>query len=728
MLNEALGLVDVDSNKEGIIMGNSKKKRTNSKIDEKIVASSTTPNKISFVQAKELIVAGKDINPELFDFDISTLDIGTKYDSHDSSSYENWYTTTTRSTLLHIAIQCQNICAVDKLLKAGIDKEILKSTESVREQRQIDDSSGMFACTSHYGEMHEVYRRTSDDKTQEIAQRTNNPHILALLAGETIPAAVYTLESMAEILSKHITAFQEVNGALITEEQRSKLINSLYKLARITDRNAEKENFKNKAAIEQWLLRVDSSLKDSKSLKINELKPVLQALMKQVNIFGNWLDELTPKEVKNEPSEDLSSIESDGTSVDELTNMLASDKIDVSKYLEKTIKFQDNKGRAAYGIPAKDLAQRVERKWLRRVTEKFLRVGRPMKPNSQSNTIYNRIREHLANNANQPFVVDGLVRRSFLIALSKILSKDKQMPNINFRLGVTDITFSTENSYTYRQMGNFKMEFPSKYDLKYGAGLIARIQYLLGATWEKANINRKQKLLTLMRGKLNQLSPFDVNEVNNYGNIKLEEDASFESLSGKKEQKTAREKQQSSVHLLNAWLFLVSIVEVLVRLYRDEEGNVHDYDDKKGSESDSLPIAVAQARSLLLLMGQKISFTDFMGESKCYKGDAKLHRARYGIVTGRNTIDNLDVIDEKFCRLNALFNQAAIKSEVKEEYFADNPAGTAAVIQGRSTMYRNLSSVYGIGDNESDSEDSAYSDEEDSDLSEIIICQPGSSR
>src|ERR1700733_8665506 len=103
-------------------------------------------------------------------------------------------------------------------------------------------------------------------------------------------------------------------------------------------------------------------------------------------------------------------------------------------------------------------------------------------------------------------------------------------------------------------------------------------------------------------------------------------------------------------------LFLVSRVEVLVRFYRQADGSLFPYSDQTGIKSDAFPVSIAQARSLYLLLNGKISYADFFGETKTAGYDQEQHRAYFGTVTGKGTMDHSDVMLKKLFAINQRYN------------------------------------------------------------------------
>lgn len=366
---------------------------------------------------------------------------------------------------------------------------------------------------------------------------------------------------------------------------------------------------------------------------------------------------------------------------------------------------RDGRKISMYGFPDKIQAREEEVLWEKQVVTKFFKIGRPLKKAKQSYKIHQTIIKHINNTSNTPVNITGYARRSLIIALSKILTEHQGMPKLVFQLGDTIIKFipSGENG-TQRQIGNFKMEIPGIFDIAYGQGCNKRIQYLCQKPWDDAKnkLQRKAILLNHIEKSLEKLDPFTYRLFNKDGNIAINSQESASSFDGK---------ATANMHFLNGLMFLITVVEVLVRLYRSKEGNIFPYSNQKAIKSDSFPVAIAQARSILLLLENKISFDDFLGQSQRLDYNSEQHRAFFGAVTGRATIDHIEMMFKKLFAINNEYNELISDREVwqefKTDYLKNNKKGK--IIEGKSRMYFDLKDVYGSG-SESDEDTSDYSD------------------
>jgi hypothetical protein len=372
-----------------------------------------------------------------------------------------------------------------------------------------------------------------------------------------------------------------------------------------------------------------------------------------------------------------------------------------------------NRSFSLYGFPTKKQAQAKEYIWQKSVVTKFFKIGWPMRTQGEAQEIYQLVENQVKDSNTAPIALDNRCRRSFIIALTKILTKYGKMPRLSFKLGSTAINFVPDANAlsTVRQKGNFKMEIPALgiYQIAYGEGCYNRMKYLLNPTWDTHNMPlRRNALAKFISAKLPIFRSFSYGEFNKYGNIIISSDTVAATAGDRK--------VLDNIHFLNGLIFLITVTEVLVRLYRTEDGNIYSYSSESGVESDSFPVALAQARSLLMLLNGKINYTDFIGQSVRDNYDGDMHRAYYGAVTGQHTINNIEMMLEKLFAINALydrekFEQSSDHVDLRDKYLHDNSKGH--LIEGRSMMYFELRRVYGSG-NESDSDSDGYSsDDED---------------
>jgi len=366
----------------------------------------------------------------------------------------------------------------------------------------------------------------------------------------------------------------------------------------------------------------------------------------------------------------------------------------------------DGKERHYYAFPSEAHAKEYQIPWQQKTCYKFFKLGKNKKVNKVSTKFFHELLNHINNNQGS-IKINNITARSFIIALNKLTTHYKGMPEVSFLFGQTNILFSpSDNASKIRQHGNFKMVIPSlnQYQIKYGDGCIKRITYLFGK-----NSSREQQFKNILLDKIKNLTPFTAQDINKDEFIKLNCELCY---SG-----TLSTKIQQNLDFLNGLIFLIAIVEVLVRLYRDKDGNMYDYPQRlkdKATKSDNLPVALAQARSLLLYVDGKITLNAFLGET--YTKSPEQHRAQFGCVTGIKTIDNLDVIDDKLEALNNLYEdflskELWSKSESNIVNSIKNDNSNAYFMSGRTGLYTDLTRIYDSG-NESDPDDSGYSDDD----------------
>ncbi|MBS0350631.1 MAG: hypothetical protein JSR33_05480 [Proteobacteria bacterium] len=378
-----------------------------------------------------------------------------------------------------------------------------------------------------------------------------------------------------------------------------------------------------------------------------------------------------------------------------------------------------------YGYPLKATALQKEQTRHERVVKKFFRIDKQLVEGRPSHILYNRITDQLKcdDQDKKPIKLDGYDRRSVIIVLSKILTEKNKMPTILFEVGITKISLvESKKESRKRQMGNCEMKIDGMSGLKYGKILMSSINGMTHGFGRPPAVDaqtdaRKKKLLQLIAKKLPKISAFTLLDFNKYQRIRLEKEDSFSALGQRQENKEALNKK---VHLLNSLLFLITIVEVIVRFYRIK-GEVHTYDDleykedkNKAIASDSFPVAIAQSRSLELLVYGEITFDDFLGESTFYEGKKADHRARYGAMTGQRIIDNLKILMDKFSDINSKFHEMSNKRGKQKEFVTtyEKYNTSAYFVDGGSRICRNLLWSYGHG-NESGDDESDYSSDED---------------
>lgn len=358
-----------------------------------------------------------------------------------------------------------------------------------------------------------------------------------------------------------------------------------------------------------------------------------------------------------------------------------------------------------YRMADRAFALRKEYDWQKAVVKKFFKIGHPLKAGKSSSYIFNQLIKQIQAPVKEKkyLFIDRQRPRSLLIALAKILSENSFLPTLHFQFGHTFISLlEVDESRRSNQRGNCKMVIAGRpYDLAYGKGADDQIQFMCKGHWEDGRQawRRERKLVDLLSYKIPSFQPFSNLDFNQYNNVRLDGE------NPKYDKDTI-----DRVHFLNGLIFLITIVEVIARLYRDENGNLFSYKKESALISDDIPIALAQARSLLLLFNRKIKLNDLIGESKDYKEKAPIHRAKYGIATGKQTIiDNSQIMLSKLEAINQKYHSMLFNKEM--------PAGKT--ITGRRSMYADLVKIYGNGA-ESDDE---YSSEDDELKVQVVKCR-----
>ena len=416
-----------------------------------------------------------------------------------------------------------------------------------------------------------------------------------------------------------------------------------------------------------------------------------------------------------EQSSEISNLEEALIDEEELIQLFKNQST-IDPYTNKVVKAKSEfEGRpiTLFGFPNRERAARIELKWHKKVIHKFFRVGEPLAEGKQSTAIFNMVNNCIEQKHQNPIPIQGYSRRSFIIAMSKILTHYGEMPELIFMLGMTKIKLTRVNSVTQRQKGNFKMGLPIM-DIAYGEGCINRLANFIMPKWDRNPDNpqvRYKKFLEIFKERLATMEPFSHLDLNKYGNILI----GVEPKANESDKKT-----QNNLHLLNGLLFLVTTVEILVRFYRQANGDLFPYSDQSGIISDAFPVAIAQARSLFLLLNGQISYKDFFGETLMEGYDHKQHRAYFGAVTGKGTMNHLDIMFEKLFAINMKYNAFISTKDVCKDfcdtYTASNPH--SYFVEGRSIMYCDLKFACGTGNESSEPRD--YSHSEDEEISEVV--------
>ena len=365
-----------------------------------------------------------------------------------------------------------------------------------------------------------------------------------------------------------------------------------------------------------------------------------------------------------------------------------------------------------YGFYEREQAKKIQLKWQKKTYHQFFRLGEPLRRGKNSTRIFYQIFNFVKNDNCEPIIINNLSRRSFIIALSKTLTHYGYMPQVVFKLGSTVIQFT--QSSTGRQKGNFKMILPIPC-ITYGERCIEGLKNLIKPLWDENHANQRlryRKFLKLFKDRLTEMKSFNYFDLNRHGNILINSELEADRFD---------KNIQETLHFLNGLILLVTTVEVVVRFYRQPDGSLFSYDNESEKIHDAFPVAIAQARSLILLLNGKISFADFLGETIKPGYNHNQHRAYYGVVTGIACIDHLDIMFNKLFEINKKYNKLLQTSKTWKNfcnfYLESNPEGY--FVEGRSRMYFDLLFVYGAGD-ESDSDPRDYSKSSDSEVDDVI--------
>lgn len=417
-----------------------------------------------------------------------------------------------------------------------------------------------------------------------------------------------------------------------------------------------------------------------------------------------------------------------------------------------TLTTTDNTNREKLRVySSKETAHKAEALSQKKVSDRFWRVGsdKPLKANSPADTLYHLITQELSklDAARKPIALDGYSFRALILALVKIFPKNigyhrnPGYPMLKFSIGESIIVCDPAGADGGKdsQMANHwvRVEQLPEERFTYGNWKQAATQgvynYLSDLCGGLTNTNgrlREQQLAIFLREKSHTIASFSEHNFNEQGLIRIEGEAPFslEKYQSKFQKDSAQRNLASKIHYLNGLLFLYSECEVARRLYRTSTGNVFSYshrdDPKPAKSSDQIPMGILQARSLELLAQGMISLNDLFGHStetygkaewverRPISGDA-LHRAEYGVATGRSTIKNLRIMQQKAAKVNQTVESKITRN--LHAFFVDIDPTLERVRlpikEGRNKLKMTLGNHYGgLYDGNSSGDD--YSDDD----------------
>ena len=348
------------------------------------------------------------------------------------------------------------------------------------------------------------------------------------------------------------------------------------------------------------------------------------------------------------------------------------------------------------------------------INEYYFRTKKPLKKGRSADALFQKIME----GKDELIQLDKHSTRSVILAFVKVLQKtDGQFPKTNFLIGCNTLikckTAVEESRRT--QHGNIEMEaFPIKivggkfsYS-KDSEGEPQRVKTMYGEIQEtigKATNNdkkREQALANAMRGKSRDISAFTHRDFNKDGRVRLGSEG-YDNV-------WCRQKPWFIYRLafFTSLNFLRTVVEISRRLYRNpEDGSVFDYKNwpDQAKASDRIPVGIAQQRTSKLLSRGVIRMFDAYGYSKT----EKKHRSAYGVVTGEETIRNIETTKNKLSRVNMTYTLGTVELLKKQGLLSDLPEkiNLNELRVGGGLLRKELSEEFG-GDSESSGGD--YSD------------------
>lgn len=406
------------------------------------------------------------------------------------------------------------------------------------------------------------------------------------------------------------------------------------------------------------------------------------------------------------------------------------------------------------------IASKAEAISQKMVSDRFWRVSpdKPLKEGSPSDILYRCMHQELLKSTSErrPIVLDGYSFRALILALVKIFPQnigyhnDPGCPLLKFSIGESILVCDPAGTEDGKesQVANhwIRVEQLPGERFTYGRwqttakqGVYNYLSNLCGDLHDANRGLREQQLAICLREKSRIIASFSETDFNEHFLIKIPGEPHFSLGRFRTEsQKTnAQSNLASKIHYLNGLLFLYSECEVARRLYRTSAGMVFSYPYHNSpaapKASDQIPMGILQARSLELLAQGIISLNDLFGHSTetygettewvekksrygTYKepasGDA-LHRAEYGVATGKSTIKHLKIMQQKAAKVNQTTETRVIRN--LQTFFEDIDPSLEKVRlpikEGRNKLKMFLGRHYGgLYDGNSSGED--YSDDD----------------
>ena len=407
-------------------------------------------------------------------------------------------------------------------------------------------------------------------------------------------------------------------------------------------------------------------------------------------------------------------------------------------------------------------AQKAETISQRTVSDRFWRVSsdKPLKPGSPSDILYGCIHQELlkAPSERGAIVLDGYSFRALILALVKIFPQnigyhnDPGCPLLKFSIGESILVCDPAGAEDGKesQVANhwIRVEQLPGERFTYGRWQTAAKQgvynYLSNLCGDLNDANRglrEQQLAICLREKSHTIASFSEDNFNEHFLIKIQSEPHFslDRFRTESQKVNAQRILSDKIHYLNGLLFLYSECEVARRLYRTSAGKVFSYpyhdDPTQPKTSDQIPMGILQARSLELLAQGTISLNDLFGHSTETYGETKksdwgkwgpirgdaLHRAEYGVATGKSTIKHLKIMQQKAAKVN-LTTEARITRNLQTFFVGIDPSLEKIrlpIKEGCNKLKMSLGKHYGgLDDGNSSGED--YSDDDVANLGQSM--------
>ena len=285
----------------------------------------------------------------------------------------------------------------------------------------------------------------------------------------------------------------------------------------------------------------------------------------------------------------------------------------------------------------KQEGEREDRERQRLVNDRFFQVNKhKLKKNGRAEKFSFKL--YQARVDKKPVEITDISGRGFILVLKNILKYDGCFPDMKFTFGITLIECQKVPPISrVNQKGNFRLRFHHKqtsYPMSYGEKME---KFLSEVTNHDSELQKL--LMKKITEKYRNPTPFSTHDFNEKGIIRSDEEKPIADI--------LINKVRYQISYLN-FIIILGYFEVARRLFRSpKEHKVHPYSKMGAKELDQLPVGLLTARSAKLVEEKGVPLKDVYGESQEYGVDSKIHRAKYGVTTGRYLVDNYQLVANK---------------------------------------------------------------------------------